>query len=126
MKTKLVVLLAILSLSISGLLAQKRQPVNPEEMAKRHSEMLIEKLKLNETQKEKVYDISLKYSKERDAQMNSDMDREKRREVSQKLQEKQDEELGAIFTPDQKKEYEKFRKEMQEKRGNRDGNRRSR
>jgi len=124
MKTKLILLFTVLSLSVSGIIAQDRRQMNPEDMAKRQSETLTERLKLNNEQKEKVYEISLKYSKERSAQMNSDTDRDKRREKMQEAQKKQDEELKAIFTDEQKKEYDKYNKERESQRGQRGGGRR--
>ena len=118
MKTKLFLFLAAVLLTIGNLNAQNRQQRSPEERAKNQSERLTEKLKLNDDQKQKVYDIVLKYAKERGTQMSSDMTREQRMEEFQKTQKKESEELKEIFTDEQKKEYDKYLEEMRERRRN--------
>jgi len=118
MKTRLLVILAMISFTICGLSAQNRQQSTPEERATRQTKTLTDRLKLNEEQKGKVYEIVLKYAKQRNSQADSEMSREKRMEMFQKQQKEQDEELNAVFTDEQKKEYEKYRKESQERRGN--------
>lgn len=113
MKTKLMMLFAVLFLTSTGLTAQNRQQATPEERAKRQVETLTKELTLNEEQQKQVYDISLKFSKQRTSQMGSDASREKRREEFQKIQKQQDEEIKAILTEDQKKKYDEHQKEAQ-------------
>lgn len=123
MKTKVILLFTILALSVSGAFAQGRPRMNPEDMAKNQSETLTERLKLSKDQKQRVYEISLKHSKERSEMMNSDTERDKRRQKMQESQKKQDEEMKALFTDEQKKEFEKYIKERESQRGQRGGGR---
>ncbi|HCO67435.1 MAG TPA: hypothetical protein DIT04_06740 [Dysgonomonas sp.] len=119
MKAKLILLFTVLAFCVNGLNAQNRRPMNPEDMAKRQSETLTDRLKLTDEQKQKVYDVSLKYAKERSEKMNSADDRDKRRQIMQESQQKQDEEITNLLTEDQQKEFEKYRKERESQRGNR-------
>lgn len=118
MRTKIFTMFAIISFMVCGLSAQNRQQSTPEERATRQTKTLTEKLKLSDEQKDKVYEITLKYAKQRSSQSDSETSREKRMEAFQKLQKEQDKELKAIFTDDQKKGYDKHQKETQNQRNN--------
>ena len=116
MKTKLFIILTTLLFVVNGLTAQNRQQVSPEERANRQTEALTKRLDLNEEQKQKVYDIVLKYSKQRSSQRDSDMSREKRMEEFQKIQQQEAEEIKAVLTEEQQKEYDKYQKESRDRR----------
>lgn len=110
---KLVLLLVVMMITTTGLLAQQRQRATPEERAKKQTEALVKELGLTDEQKEKVYDINLKY-----AQPNEElakMDREKRREAFQKIQKEKDDAIKAVLTDEQKKKYDEYQKGMQER-----------
>lgn len=110
---KLVLFLMVALFTTSGLFAQQRQRATPEERAKRQTEALVKELGLTTEQKDKVYEINLKYAQPRTNTANTD--REKRREEFQKLQKEKDDAIKAVLTDEQKVKYEKYQKDLQEK-----------
>lgn len=60
---KKIVLFLIVALFTTTGFAQQRQRATPEERAKRQTENLAEILSLTKEQKDKVYEINLKYAK---------------------------------------------------------------
>ena len=127
MKTRLIVLITALFFTVNGLVAQNRQRTTPEERSKTQTEALVKALELNDKQKQKIYDIILRSTNERQASMtsSSDMSREQRMEAFQKIQNKQTEDIKTLLTDDQKPKYDKFLKESQNRTRNngRRGNR---
>ncbi len=103
-----------------------RGQFNPEEMMKRQTQRLVEELKLNKDQEQKVLAINKKYmekqsgdwQKMRDA---SDADRAKMRESMQKMQAEKDKEIKALLTADQVKLYDGMLKKREEMRRNGQG-----
>lgn len=93
--------------------------MTPEQRVQRQTQMLVEQLKLNKDQEQKVTAINKKYmekqnfdwSKMRDA---SDDERAKMREERMKVQAEKDKEIKAILTPDQVKLYDDMLKKRQE------------
>ncbi|MDL2214844.1 DUF4890 domain-containing protein [Dysgonomonas sp. OttesenSCG-928-M03] len=114
MKTKLLSLLILLFVITGGLSAQRRQQASPEMRAKRQTETLAEKLSLSEEQKQKVYDLNLKYANQ--AESTRSNDGQDRRAQFRKQQEQKDAELKTILTDEQQKQYEDFKKENPEQR----------
>jgi hypothetical protein len=99
---------------------------NPEEMMKRQTQRLVEELKLNKDQEQKVTAINKKYmekqtgdwQKMRDA---SDEERAQMRENMRKVQAEKDKEIKAILTADQVKLYDDMLKRREEMRRNGQG-----
>lgn len=103
------------------------QRMNPEDMAKRQTAELKEKLGLDKAQEKKVYDLNLESGKKM-AKMRDDMqggggDRDSMREKFTKMREEQNVEMKKILTADQYKKYEKYLEERRAQRGQRGGNR---
>lgn len=102
------------------------QRMTPEQRLERQTKMLVEQLKLNKDQEQKVTEINKKYmekqnfdwSKMRDA---SDDERAKMREDMMKVQAEKDKEIKAILTPDQVKLYDDMLKKRQEMMRNNQG-----
>ncbi|MGE5395177.1 MAG: hypothetical protein ACM3P1_10550 [Candidatus Saccharibacteria bacterium] len=94
--------------------------MTPEQRLQRQTQMLVEQLKLNKDQEQKVTAINKKYqekqnfdwSKMRDA---SDDERAKMREERMKIQAEKDKEIKAILTPDQVKLYDDMLKKREER-----------
>ncbi len=102
--------------------------MDPEEMAKRETEMLKKELNLDDATTEKLGEINLKYSKKRmeifkEMRESGNFDREKMREKMTELDAEKNKELKKIFTEEQYEQYEKLMKEMREKRPGRPGGR---
>lgn len=98
---------------------------NPEEMAKRQTQELKEKLGLDKAQEKKVYDLNIasgkKMSAMRDQMMNGD--RDAMREKMTKMREEQNKEMKKILTEAQYKKYEKYLEERRAQRQQGGGNR---
>lgn len=100
-----------------------RPNFNPEEIAKRQTQRLVDELKLNKEQEAKAIAINKKYTekqtgsfgKMRDA---SDADRAKMREEMDKLQAERNKEIRAILTPEQAKTFDEIQKKREEMRRN--------
>jgi Spy/CpxP family protein refolding chaperone len=103
-----------------------RGQFNPEEMLKRQTQRMVEELKLNKDQEQKLAAINKKYmekqsgdwQKMRDA---SSEERAKMRESMQKMQAEKDKEIKAILTADQVKLYDDMLKKREEMRKNGQG-----
>jgi Spy/CpxP family protein refolding chaperone len=104
------------------------QRMTPEQRLQRQTQMLVEQLKLNKDQEQKVTAINKKYaekqnfdwSKMRDA---SDDERAKMRENMMKVQAEKDKEIKTVLTPDQVKLYDDMLKKRQEMMRNGQGRR---
>ncbi|MDD2358744.1 MAG: DUF4890 domain-containing protein [Thiovulaceae bacterium] len=116
---KAFIFMAIAVFATATLNAQGRPQMNPQDMAKRQTEAIKEKVNLNEDQYKKVFEINLKTSEElgkvmREGGRNSD--------AYSKLNNKKDSLIKTVLTPDQIKlydEYLKERREARQARGNR-------
>jgi periplasmic protein CpxP/Spy len=100
---------------------QNWQNSTPEEMAKRQTDQIKEKCGIDKDQEKKVYDLSLKSSKEM-AKMREGMqgggDRDAMREKMTKMRDEQNKEMKKILTADQYVKYEKY---LEERRAARQG-----
>jgi Spy/CpxP family protein refolding chaperone len=125
---KLLVLLMVTLFTVSSAFAQERSQRQrggtPEERAKSQTEALAKELNLTDAQKEKVLKINLKYAQPR-TQQDQNTDREKRREEFQKQQKERNDSIKVILTDDQKKKFDKYLKDredrMRENQNNRQG-----
>ncbi|TNF40131.1 MAG: hypothetical protein EP310_09475 [Bacteroidetes bacterium] len=100
---------------------QNWQNATPEEMAKRQTEQIKEKCGLDKDQEKKVYELSLKSSKEM-AKLRSEMQggggpNEGMREKMMKMREDQNKEMKKILSADQYVKYEKYLEERRAQRG---------
>ena len=101
----------------------ERPQTTPEIRVQRQTQQLVEELKLNKEQEQKVTAVNKKYvekqtndwSKMRDA---SDEERAKMREERNKIQAEKDKEIKAILTAEQVKIYDATQKKRTEIRGN--------
>ncbi len=104
-----------------------QQRMNPEDMAKRQTAELKEKLGLDKAQEKKVYDLNLesgkKMAKMREGMQGGGGDRDAMREKFTKEREDQNKEMKKILTADQYKKYEKYLEERRAQRGQGGGNR---
>ena len=100
-----------------------RPQMTPEQRLERQTKSLVDELKLNKDQEEKVQAINKKYmekqtfdfSKMRDA---TDEERTKMRESMQKIQLEKDKEIKAVLTASQVKLYDEMLKKREEMRKN--------
>ncbi|GAB6010546.1 hypothetical protein [Viscerimonas tarda] len=115
MKTKLLVLATALFFTVTGLVAQNRQRLSAEERTKNETEALTKALELTAEQKQQVYDITLKFAKDRSAAMTSsgDLSREQRMEAFLKIQKQQTDSIKTVLTEGQQTKYDEFLKEQQ-------------
>lgn len=89
---------------------REKQHLNPEEKAKKVSEMMTKKLNLNEQQASKIYNMTLIEAQERKVNMDK-----MRAERAQK-QAAHDKEMQSILTPEQ---YDQFKKMKSDRKGKR-------
>lgn len=89
---------------------------DPEQMAKRQTERLDERLELTKDQEEKVYALNLDTGKKMQKMRESnDGDFEGMREQMLELRNKQNAKMKDILTDKQWKEYEKYQEERRER-----------
>ena len=119
---KLMIAVVSVLLITTNVFAQQRQRPSAEEMAKRQTEQMVEKLSLTDDQKEKAEVINLKYARLQSEMMQSGQgDRQARSDEMRKNREARDAELKEILTPEQYEQYQKIREEqMQRPGGNRE------
>lgn len=116
---KNLLLVALLAGTISFSQAQQGPQRNPEEMAKRNLEMLDKRLSLTEDQKTKISAIVLSHRKSMDSLRNvAGADRQAMRSKMQPFQQAHQEKIKAVLTDSQKKSYEAFITEQQNRMGN--------
>jgi len=95
----------------------QRGNMDPEEMAKRNTDAMKERLELSDDQLKKVEAINLETSKKMsDVFASASGTREAMREEMMSIDEEKDEVLKPILTEDQWKEYEKMKEEQAERR----------
>lgn len=114
---KLLVFIMVSVFALGSVFAQQREPrkrATPEDMAKRQTEMLAKELKLTDEQKEKIYEINLKYTQPR-KQEGDRTDREKRREEFRKFHQERTDSINSVLTDEQKKKFEEHQKKMQDR-----------
>lgn len=113
---KEILVAVMLTASVAFTQAQPRR-MNPEDAAKRQTEMLEKKLSLSAEQKQKVYDIMLASSKSRDSLMTAVRDGNGDRQAAfskmKDLQAANDVKLGAVLNDTQKADYKKWVEERQ-------------
>lgn len=121
--TKFAGFLLILSLIFSAFPAISQQtPKTPEERAKLRSERLTEKLSLNETQKQQVYDIIFNHASQVDLiKNNQDITKESRRDQVKTLRTETDQKLQGVFTKEQTDKWNTMKQKMKEKHGKKNG-----
>ena len=96
----------------------QRQRMSPEERVKAEVEWMTKELKLKDKEAKKIEEISLKYAKKQEAEMQKMRDsgnREGMREVFGKINEEKNKEYKAILG---EKNYEKYLKLLEERRQN--------
>ena len=104
-------------LLIAGTTFGQGRQFDPEEMAKRNTEAMKERLKLNEEQLVKVEDINLAAAKKRSEMMaEAGGDRSAMREKMVAMSEETDKEFKAILTEDQWNEYLVMKEEQRRRR----------
>jgi Spy/CpxP family protein refolding chaperone len=84
---------------------------SPEEMSKKVTEKMKEKLKLTDEQTQKVSDINLKYAQQMDEirkQNTQPADRQANHEKMKELREKKLAEMKTVLTPEQFEQYQKM------------------
>ncbi|MDU1892207.1 MAG: Spy/CpxP family protein refolding chaperone [Dysgonomonas sp.] len=112
---KAALLLIVALFTITGISAQQRQRATPEERAKKQTESMVDLLSLTAEQKEKVYQINLKYANEAPKPGNKDESREKRREAMMKKMEARSADIKAVLTEEQQKKFDEHQKSMQDR-----------
>ncbi len=107
-----------------------RPQMDPEQMIQRETKQLVDELKLNKDQEQKVLAINKKYMEKRKAERAkisdaSDADREKMREKMRETMkaemEAKTKEIKAVLTAEQVKKYDEMMKKRQEMMKNRQG-----
>jgi len=94
--------------------AQQRsgQRFTPEQMAKQRTEMMQKQLNLNKEQVQKVEKLNLDFSQQmRKLRSENRGDRQAMRTQMTALVQKSDEELQKVFTADQWKKWQEYRRE---------------
>ena len=116
MKKLMIAVVSVLLITTS-VFAQQRQRMSPEEMAKRQTEQMIEKLSLTDDQKVKVEAINLKYAKIQSEMMQADQgDRQARQGEMRKNREAKDAELKEVLTPEQYELYQQLQEQQRQQR----------
>ncbi|WP_423148209.1 hypothetical protein [Rubrolithibacter danxiaensis] len=91
-----------------------KQKINPEERAKKKTEMLTEKLSLTKDQQEKIYAINLEQAKQAE-QFRQEAKEAREKMVDRRaLMKKNEDKINSILNDKQKKEYEDMKKQRQE------------
>lgn len=120
---KITGILLVLAMVFSSLSVNAQQTKRtPEERAKLRSEKLTEKLSLDETQKQQVYDVILNHATQVDViKNNQDITKESRREQMKALRTETDQKLQGVFTKEQNEKWNTMKQKMKEKHGKKNG-----
>lgn len=120
---KKIVITTVLFLMMGTLaFAQGYRNMSPEERAKADTELYKKELNLTADQEEKVYDLSLKYSKKmREIFESSSGDREAVRNSMMKVREDRDAEFEKVLNEEQFKGYQKIQEERRQQYRQRQG-----
>lgn len=94
--------------------------MTPEERAQRQTDNMAETLSLSEAQKEKIYEVNLKFAnKMKEAREAADGDWASMRETMVGLRNESQEEIKKYLTDEQFQKWQKIQEERREKRGDR-------
>jgi Spy/CpxP family protein refolding chaperone len=105
---KVLVTIVLVLFAFAGVNAQNRPQRNPEEMAKRQTDAIKEKVKLTDAQYKKVLEINLKSSQEMMEAMKSN---ERDMSTMMKMNNKKDSLIKLVLTPEQIDLYNEYLKE---------------
>lgn len=95
---------------------EQRQPITPQERAKRSTDALEKKLNLSADQKTKVFALNLERAERIDKMMISDREfRKSQMEKQRSYMEETDKKLNKILSAEQQKSYEEMKKQSREK-----------
>ncbi len=115
-------LMAVTVLSVNAQQRGNRENMTPEKMAERMTEKMTEDLKLDEAQKQEVYDLNLESANKRTEMMAKEQtDKKAARENMKADQEAHEAKLKEILTNDQFVKWEEIQKEQREKMKDRRG-----
>ncbi|MCD7971198.1 MAG: DUF4890 domain-containing protein [Candidatus Azobacteroides sp.] len=115
MKKLVMILVSVFTLS-SVAFSQERTRPSAEDMAKKQTERMAEKLSLTNDQKAKIETINLKYAKQHEASRNSQKsEKDAMRAEMKKVKEAKDAELKAVLTDEQYTKYQQDRPEKRDK-----------
>ncbi|WP_026464247.1 DUF4890 domain-containing protein [Adhaeribacter aquaticus] len=111
---------------IQGREHQRREKLSPEEHANRRTDMLSQKLDLNNNQKKKLQALNLKHAQQMESMRgqysNNDNNRnENKKEEMKRLRADWEKEFKGIVSKKQFQKFEEQRKQMQANHGNRFG-----
>lgn len=91
----------------------KREQINPEERAKRVTEKMATELELSEEQKSQILELNLEQAKQRQVEMDREMELRKKRSEEMKAHQ---EKIQSILTEEQRTKWEELKSEQREKR----------
>lgn len=97
---------------LNNLFAQQGQTMNPEDIINMQMEKIKPALDLDNLETILVKNILIKYTKERMALRNQNLEREVMIEKSKEISVKQDEELSNILSEEQLEKYKKLQEEF--------------
>ena len=107
-------LLTCLLLFCQTLDAQETKKSREEEAAEKLTEMMDEKLSLDDQQSKKIYDINLKYINMNEQLQNSSARRISKLKTLKSNQEAKEKELKSILTDEQYNEYQRIKTSLRE------------
>jgi len=109
---KLILVIATAFAFSTVIFGQERQKMSAEEMAKKQTERMEQKLSLTSEQKAKVEAINLKYAKQQQAEFQKkEAERKAKIAEMEKIRNEKNTELKAVLTADQYNKYQEQRKE---------------
>lgn len=113
---KIVILFVFALIFVGNMSAQQKQQskLTPEESAQRQTNILARNLELTDEQKDKVYNIFLKYAKPI-VTWDRETDLAKQKEFLQKRMEEKDAEIKDVLTEEQNELYDVLRKKTEER-----------
>lgn len=91
----------------------KREQVNPEERAKKATEKMATELELSEEQKTQIWELNLEQAKQRQIEMDREMELRKKRSEEMKAHQ---EKIQSILTEEQRTKWEELKSEQRDKR----------
>lgn len=92
---------------------EKREQINPEELAKKATEKMAAELQLSEEQKSQILSLNLEQAKKRQVEMEREMTARKARTEEMKAHQ---EKIKEILTEKQRAKWEEIKLEQREKR----------
>ncbi len=91
----------------------KREQVSPEERAKKATEIMAVELELSKDQKSQILDLNLEQAKQRQIEMDREMELRKKRSEEMKVHQ---EKIQSILTEEQRTKWEELKSEQRDKR----------